>query len=161
MLNFTESAINNRVAKVGVGAYLSTPQTTTIAVVDTYQRLEGIFTNNVLEGFFIDTENDNKLTYHPDDGAARTFAIIVPVSIKSDTVNTTCVVSLESGNGTTATIDGSEVTIRTDTADVYRNGTIVIPVAVEDGDTIEIQIKADKTADITPEKCNPLMIKMF
>ena len=96
-LNFPEEAINNRVAKVGVGAYLGTPTDT--SVTTTYTRLLGTFTNKEADGFELD--DDDKLVYNPTDGIARTFLFNASYAVKSSVVNASVKIGLEYGDGDT------------------------------------------------------------
>ena len=75
-------------SSTGAYAYISTPANTTTTLADTWYRLEGTFTNEVLEGFDIVTE---KLTYL---GQTQCFEIKVNASFTSDINNTEITMAL-------------------------------------------------------------------
>ena len=157
-LNFPWSAVNNRVAKIGVGAYLTASANT--AVTTSYTRLLGTFNNEFLEGFIIDTGNGDKLTYQPDDGLTRTFLLIYSGEVSAPTNNDEITVGIEKGDGTPAIVSGTVRTVDCRVANSPYVIASVYPITLEDGDTIEIQIKGDRSFTATVSQFSAVITKM-
>ena len=142
-LNFSEQAVNNRVAKVGVGAYLSTATDTPVTTA--YTRLLGPFVNVELEGFEIDGTS-GKLMYNPDDSFVRTFVLQYAGNLNCPSLNDIATIGIQLTRATVESmIPGSEtpVTCRTAGSDYHFARTT--PVTFEVGDLIEIQVKGDSS----------------
>lgn len=156
VLNFPWEAVNNRVAMVGVGAELTAPATT--PVTTSYTRLLGTFENEFIEGFFIDTENDNKLTYHPDDGTTRTFQLYWSAQVEAPTNNDEITIGIEYGDGVTEVV--AERTAFCRVADSPYGMSTVYIIELNDMDTIEIKIKGDSSFTATVDAFNTTLLKM-
>ena len=155
-LNVPWLAIQNRIALVGVGAELTASATTPVTIA--YTRLLGTFENEFIEGFFIDTENDNKLTYHPDDGVTRTFKLQWSGQVEAPTNNDKITIGIEYGNGTTEIV--AERTILCRVADSPYNISALYVITLNDMDTIEIQIKGDSSFTATVDAFSTVLSKM-
>ena len=157
-LNFPWLAVNNRVAKSGVGAYLTAPADT--AVTTSYTRLLGTFSNVEISDFEIDGTS-GKLTYRPADGVSRTFLLLYSAQVEAPSVNDVITIGVEAGNGAPAIIAGSERSVVCRTAGSPYAIANVIPVTLDDEDTIEIQIKGDSSFTATVDEFSTALIKMF
>ena len=155
-LNKSWTAVDNRTAKVGAGARLTASADT--AVTTSYTRLLGTFENEFIEGFFIDTENDNKLTYHPSDGITRTFLLLWSAQVSAPGVGDIVTIGIEYGNGTTEVVAERSITCRT--AGSPYGATAVYVIELADGDTVEIQIKGDSSFTATTTAFGTALTKM-
>lgn len=156
VLNFPWAAVNNRVAKVGVGARLSAAADTPVTTA--YTRLLGTFTNVALEGFEIDGTS-GKLTYRPDDGVSRTFLLIWSAQVEAPSVNDEITIGIEYGDGSPTVV--AERTIICRTADSPYSAMALYPITLDDEDTIEIQIKGDSSFTATVDAFGTALIKMY
>ena len=138
----------------GAYAYISESAATTTIVADTYYRLAGTFTNEVLSEFNITSD---KLTYIGND--TQLFEISITASIQSNTVNTIVTMGIYK-NGTLEA--NSEMTTKVaQTAD--RKLLVVIDViSLSLNDNIEIRIKSDQAeAQVTAIKCTTTAQKFY
>lgn len=156
-LNKEWAAVENRTEKVGVGAYLTASAVT--AVTTDYTRLLGTFSNIVLEGFIIN--GDDKLEYAPADGISRTFLLKYSGEVQGEVVNDLITIGIETGNGTLGILAGSETTVTCRTASSPYVMAKNIPITLDDGDTVEIQIKGDASFDATVNEFSTSLIKYF
>ena len=126
-------------SRTGVYAYVSTPQNTTTTVAGTYYRLAGTFTNEILEGFFIDVDT---LTYQGQKGC---FEIQVSASFITDTNNTEITLALfKNGVLQANSIMTGEIDATTDKMPL----SLVDVIELEEDDTIEIKVASDKAGAV-------------
>ena len=156
-LNFPWAAVNNRVAKAGVTAYLTASANT--AVTTSYTKLLGTFSNEFIEFFEIDGTS-GKLTYRPDDGVSRDFKVDYSCEVSAPSVNDVITFGVEAGNGSPVIVPGSEVSITCRTAGSPYPGGAIAHVRLDPEDTIEIQIKGDSSFTATVNQFSTSLIKM-
>ena len=130
--------------KDGVYAYVSTPAATTTTTGAVYYRLEGIFTNEILENWVL-AGDPLSITY--DGASTRYFEIEVHANLTSDTNGTTSTIAIYK-NGVLQPNSLMDIYMKTlgESYTVSLNDVL----AIENGDYIEIYIKSDKAgAEIT------------
>jgi len=158
-LNFTWGAVNNRVAKIGVGAYLSASDTTDVTT--SYIKLEGTFVNVEFEGFEIDGAT-SKLKYNPADGIDRTFKLAYSGEGHCPTKNDEFTVGIEVTNdGTPAIVTGTESVVKCRTAGSPYGFSRVFPLSLEVGDLIQIQVKGDASFTLTMDEFTTTLTKFY
>lgn len=158
-LNFPEQALNNRVAKVGVGAYLTAQANTTVTTA--YTRLLGTFSNVELEGFEID-DTTSKLMYNPEDGLARTFKLNYSGELSCTGINDVAIVGIElTRDGSSSIVTGTECSTTCRTADSPFPFSKVFPIELEVGDLIEIQVKGDDSFTVTMYEFATTLTKFY
>jgi len=159
ILNFTWEAVNNRVAKVGAGAYLTTPTPTPVTTTPT--RLLGTFTNVEAEGFEIDGAT-GKLKYNPTDGLARTFVLIYSGNVEGAGSNDIVGVTIEVVRDSVASIipGSSTETICRLSASPYPFSRGV-PYTYEVGDLIEIQVYGDSSFTLIMAEFTTNLFKFY
>lgn len=158
-LNVPWQAVENRVAKVGVGAILSAEDTTDVTT--TYARLEGTFTNIELEGFELDVST-SKLKYNPSDGVARTFKLSYSGEMTCPSVNDIGSIAIELTRAAVSEIiNGSESNVTCRTANSPYSFSRVLPVTLEVGDLIEIQVKGDASFTLTMKAFTTTLTKFY
>ena len=159
ILNFTWAAVNDRVAKVGIGAYLtaSTPTPSTTA----YTRLLGAFTNVETEGFEYNVA-EGKMMYNPADGLSRTFNLLMSGQLNCPNVNDVATIGLElTRDGVAGIVTGTEISVTCRTASSPYSFSRVYPIALEVGDLFEIQIKGDASFTITVDEFSTTLTKFY
>jgi len=139
--------IANKIAKVGIGAYLGTPTTTDVD--GTYTRLLGTFTNVQSEGFELDVPS-GKVKYNPVDGVNRTFNLNYSGDVSCPTNNDEVTIGIEvTRSAVAAIVTGTETTVKCRTNSTPYTFSKIFPLDLEVGDLIEIQIKGDATFTAT------------
>lgn len=159
VLNFPWEAVNNRVAKVGVGAYLTASADT--ACTTAYTRMLGTFENEEISGFEIDATT-SKLKYNPEDGVARTFMLIYAGEGSCPTNNDHYTVGVElTRDDSSAIVTGTEnqVTCRSAGSPYPCMKVFLLPLQVDD--LIEIQLKADGTKTVTMDEFSAVLVKVY
>ena len=158
-LNFSEQAVNNRVAKVGLGAFLAS--STNTPVTTAYTRLLGTFTNVESEGFELDVPS-GKLKYNPDDGLDRTFTLVMSGQVNCPNVNDVATIGLEvTRDEVAAIVVGTEVATTCRTAGSPYSFSRVYPLSLEVGDLFEIQIKGDASFTVSVDEFSTTLTKFY
>ena len=159
VITLPSQAINDRVAKVGVGAYLTSPATT--AVTTAYTRLLGTFTNVELEGFELDGTS-GKLMYNPDDGLNRTFLLLYSGNVQGASSNDIVIVGIEiTRDSVSAITSGTEVATICRVASSPYPFAKVFPLSLEVGDLIELQVKGDSSFTLTMDEFATTLTKFY
>ncbi len=125
--------------KTGAYAYISTPANTTCTNAGQYYVLAGIFTNEILEGFAIETFI---LTYK---GQKKCFEIKVNASFTTDTANTEISLALFKNSVLQA---NSIMTVEIDKTTDKAMISLVDVLELEEDDTIEIKVASDKAGAV-------------
>ncbi len=151
--------IANKIAKVGIGAFLATPTTTDVN--GTYTRLLGTFTNVQIEGFEFDVPS-GKLKYNPIDGVNRTLKLIYSGDVSCPSNNDEVTIGIElTRDSVESIVTGTETTVKCRTNSTPYTFSKVFPLDVEVGDLIEIQIKGDATFTATMIEFATTMTKFY
>ena len=150
--------VDKRIAKVGVGAYLTASATT--AVTTSYTTLLGTFDNVEISGFEIDVPT-SKLKYLPSDGVTRTFNLIYSGVVKCPSNNDVVTVGIEHTNGSAAIVAGTETAITCRIGGSSYPFAKVFPMTLESGDLIEIQVKGDASFTLTMDEFSTTLTKMY
>lgn len=152
-------AIDNRTAKVGVGAYLTSATTT--PVTTTYTKLLGIFNNVELEGFEFDATS-GKLKYNPDDGTDRTFLLTYSGNVECPSPNDEVTVGIEVTTDSVASIVlGTETSITCRSSNSPYAFDKTFPLSLTVGDLIEIQVKGDSSFTLQVDEFSTTLTKFY
>jgi len=126
----------------GVYAYLSTSTATTITTANTFQYIEGTFTNPVLEGFELTATPSIKCT----SLITQTYEIDWHATVKGDSVGIQVEVGIgvNGGQPTSASIMGTF--LKTAGEDQAFSGTTVLELGY--GDEVQLMITSDGAGDV-------------
>lgn len=129
--------------KRGVYAFLTSETDTTVTTGGTFQAIAGTFTNEVIEGFHLDTD---KLMYDGEDDIQ--FEIDWHASFSSEDAGRTIHFGINHNSETlTSTSSGVVGTYAKNADQVYSvSGTRV--VTLNSGDTIQLQLTSDTDSDV-------------
>ncbi len=155
----TWADIAKKIATVGIGAFLTSSDTT--AVTTSYVRLEGTFDNVEDEMFEINLSTE-RIKYNPVDGLTRTFTLTYTGDLSCPSNNDVATIGIEVTHDEVSTIvNGTEAHVTCRVGGSAYPFAKAYPLTLEANDEFEIQIKGDSSFTVTMNEFATTMTKFY